>query len=170
MKLCCTVYRISILFACLATIFLQAQEDLGSLASRQTGSDWPSFLGPNTNGKSAETAIIKPWPEAGPAIIWQRETGEGYSAPSISKGRLLLYERKGDLEQLVCLNSETGAELWTFSYPTAYDDIYGYGDGPRTTPVVDGDRVYIHGVEGPLYCLKCERWPNALAGEHQRNV
>ncbi len=143
----------SLVFCALHTTALAKDDGIADLGTRKAGHDWPTFLGPNGDGKSAETGIIKPWPEAGLAIHWQRKVGEGYSAPSISRGRLLLFERKGDREQLVCLNSETGKEIWTFGYATAYDDIYGYGDGPRTTPVIDGNRVYIHGVEGPLYCL-----------------
>ena len=43
--------------------------------------------------------------------------------------------------------------LWKFEYPTDYEDLYGYDNGPRCSPVVDGDRVYIFGAEGMLHCL-----------------
>jgi len=51
------------------------------------------------------------------------------------------------------MNSETGAEIWGFGYPGVYEDISGFDNGPRSTPVIDDDRVYIFGVEGMLHCL-----------------
>src|SRR5262249_41152877 len=50
--------------------------------------------------------------------------------------------------------STTGKFLWKFEYPTAYADAYGYNNGPRCCPLVDGDRVYIHGAEGMIHCLR----------------
>jgi outer membrane protein assembly factor BamB len=74
--------------------------------------------------------------------------------PSISRGRLFLFDRHGNQARLSCLNSETGDFLWNFEYPTDYEDYYGYNNGPRCCPVVDEDRVYIHGAEGVLHCLR----------------
>ena len=52
------------------------------------------------------------------------------------------------------MRAETGETLWQFEYETDYEDMYGYNGGPRCSPVVDGDRVYIFGVEGVLQCLR----------------
>jgi outer membrane protein assembly factor BamB len=52
------------------------------------------------------------------------------------------------------MNSETGEELWQFEYPTDYEDFFGYDNGPRSSPVVDDDRVYLFGQEGMLHCLR----------------
>ena len=136
--------------------FLQAEEpfrQVSDLRTRKTGSDWPTFLGPNGNSKSDETSVISLWPDSGLSIVWQKEIAEGHGAPSISKGRLFLFDRAGDQVRLTCMNSETGAEIWKFGYPGVYEDIYGFGNGPRTTPVIDNNRVYIFGVEGMLHCL-----------------
>jgi outer membrane protein assembly factor BamB len=54
---------------------------------------------------------------------------------------------------LVCLHAETGGQLWEFRYDTTYEDLYRYNGGPRCSPVIDGHRVYIYGVEGLLHCL-----------------
>jgi outer membrane protein assembly factor BamB len=124
------------------------------LRTRTAGEDWPGFLGPTADGKSTEKGIIAPWPEEGLRIVWQRRLSEGYAMPSISRGRLFMFDRAGDNARLTCLNSETGEELWSFEYPTAFTDNYGYNGGPRCCPVVDGDRVYIFGPEGMLHCLK----------------
>lgn len=125
------------------------------LSTRKRGHDWPAFLGPSGDSKSSETGIT-PWPEGGPPVVWTRKMGESYAMPAISRGRLVLCERIGDEVHVVALHSETGRKLWEFRYPTHYQDLYGYDNGPRCQPVIDGNRVYIYGVEGMLYCLRLE--------------
>ena len=61
--------------------------------------------------------------------------------------------RHDDQARLTCRDAATGEFLWKFEYPTDYEDLYGYNNGPRCCPVVDGDRVYILGAEGMLHCL-----------------
>jgi hypothetical protein len=136
-------------------VFLQAafSRDLSDLRARKTGSDWPGFLGPDGTGVSPEKGIVTSWPRQGLRLVWHRPTGEGYAMPSISKGRLFLFDRHGPLTRLSCLHSETGAFLWKFEYRTQYQDSYGYNGGPRCSPVIDDDRVYLHGVEGMLHCV-----------------
>jgi outer membrane protein assembly factor BamB len=126
------------------------------LRTRRSGSDWPRFLGPTGDSISTEKGILAPWPKEGPRLVWQRRLGEGYGMPVVGRGRLFVFDRAGDRARLRCCNSETGAELWTFDYPTDYRDLYNYNGGPRCSPVLDGDRVYIYGVEGMLYCLRVE--------------
>lgn len=126
------------------------------LRTRRTGSDWPAFLGPQNNSVSPEKGILTPWPKEGPRLVWQRRLGTGYGMPAIGRGRLFVFDRIGDRARLRCWKSETAEELWSFEYPTDYRDLYGYSGGPRCSPVLDGDRVYLYGVEGMLYCLRVE--------------
>ncbi len=123
------------------------------LRLRKTGSDWPAFLGPTGDGKSSEQLLPERWLSGSLPVAWQHETGEGYGAPSVARGRLFLFDRVEDRARLSCLNSETGEVLWRFEYRTGYEDLYGFSNGPRAAPVVDSDRVYILGVEGVLSCL-----------------
>lgn len=123
------------------------------IATITRGSDWPGFLGPHGDGTSSETGLTAPWPIGGLPVVWQIGTGSGYAMPAISHGRLYLFDRYANTARLFCLNSETGDKLWGFEYPTEYHDDYGYDNGPRCSPVVDGERVYIHGAEGMLHCL-----------------
>jgi outer membrane protein assembly factor BamB len=74
--------------------------------------------------------------------------------PSVSQGRLFQFDRHGNQARLSCLRSETGEFLWKFEYRTDYKDYYGFNNGPRCCPVVDGDRVYIYGAEGMLHCIR----------------
>jgi outer membrane protein assembly factor BamB len=114
--------------------------------------DWPSFLGPNRDGKSAETGPLA-WP---PAKLWERELGDSFGGASVAKGRLYHFDRFGDAVRLTCLDAATGAERWRFEAPTAYVDGYGDNHGPRCCPVVDGDRVYAYGADGLLFCVSVE--------------
>lgn len=134
----------------LALLLLPSQEAQG----QRPGSDWPKFLGPAGDSTSPEKGIVSPWPKDGLRIVWQTPIGEGYSAPVISAGKLFLFEREGGNARVRCLDAVTGKAVWTFDYPTAYRDRYGYNGGPRCCPVVDDDRVYVLGVEGMLHCLK----------------
>ncbi|NBY02722.1 MAG: hypothetical protein EBQ87_12185, partial [Planctomycetes bacterium] len=124
-------------------------EDLGT---RKFGHDWESFLGKNTNSFSPEKGIT-PWPAAGPKILWGARMADGYSMPAISRGRAFLFDQAKGTARLRCCNSENGKELWAFTYDSDYQDLYGYSNGPRCYPVVDGARVYILGPEGLLHCI-----------------
>jgi len=120
------------------------------LRTRKSGHDWPGFLGPQRNARSSERGILTQWPAAGPPLRWSRPVGEGYSAPTVSRGRLFTFDRHGDSARLTCLHSETGKEFWRAEYPTHYEDLYQFSNGPRAAPLVDGERVYVFGVEGML--------------------
>ena len=138
----------------------------GLLVSLQAG-DWPRFLGPHATSVSDEKGIITPWPKQGLRLVWHQKLGTGYGAPTIQNGKLYvfdrvvekvaldgkLYLRETKQARLSCLDARTGKSLGDFTYPTAYRDSYGYNNGPRCCPVLDGERVYIYGAEGMLHCL-----------------
>lgn len=129
---------------------------VGLYALQIRAEDWPTILGPRLNGTSSETGIIKPWPKNGLRKLWECELGIGYAPPVVAGGRLYHFDRFGDMARLTCRNAKTGQEIWKFEYPTDYEDRYGYEPGPRACPMVDQDRVYLHGVEGMLYCLRTD--------------
>ncbi|MEO8026140.1 MAG: PQQ-binding-like beta-propeller repeat protein, partial [Bryobacteraceae bacterium] len=79
--------------------------------------------------------------------------GTGYASPAIAGDRLAFLHRTGDEEIVECMDAETGASRWRFRYPTAFEDRYGYNNGPRSSPVIDGGRVYTIGAEGRMHCL-----------------
>jgi outer membrane protein assembly factor BamB len=123
------------------------------LASGAVVHEWKSFLGPSHNGTSSETKLLHEWPRGGPPMVWEMKKGTGYSSPAISKDRLVYIHRVGDKERIDCVHPETGEKYWEFSYPTQFEDRYGYNNGPRASPVIDGDLVYTYGAEGKLHCL-----------------
>jgi outer membrane protein assembly factor BamB len=134
-------------------------------------SDWPQFLGPTRNAISTETGLLQTWPEKGPPLLWEREVGQAYSGPVVAGGRLILFHRIGDNEVVECLDAANGKERWKFDYPTRYEDDLGKGNGPRSTPLVAGNRVYTLGAEGRLHCLELESgkkvWERSLMDEYR---
>lgn len=155
MRVLCFVWLLAL--GCTSSTIPQAiaveDEDKPDIRTRKSGSDWPCFLGPTRNGSSPETGILKKWPKEGLKVLWEAQMGLGFAPPVIDKGRLFHFDRFGDAARLTCRNAETGKLLWKFEYQTNYEDLYGYSPGPRACPLVDGERVYIHGVEGMLRCL-----------------
>jgi outer membrane protein assembly factor BamB len=130
----------------------------GYLLLTQTGSagDWPQFLGPTRNGVYSGPALAATWPKDGPRVVWQKPVGNGFSAPVIAKGRLILFHRLENKEVVESLDPATGNGQWRFDYPTAYQDDFGFDPGPRATPCVADGKVYTFGAEGMLHCLDLE--------------
>lgn len=115
--------------------------------------DWPWQLGPTHNNRSTETKLLTELPPRGPAKVWEVSRGSGYAAPAVAKGRVVHFHRVGDEEVVECLESETGRRFWRVAYPVEYTDRYGYSNGPRCSPIIDGECVYTYGVTGTLQCL-----------------
>jgi outer membrane protein assembly factor BamB len=121
-----------------------------ALAAR--AQDWPQFLGPTRNGVADAKALADAWPAAGPAVLWQKNIGAGWSGPVISNGKLILFHRVDDKETVECFDAATGKPIWSGDYATSYRDDFGFDEGPRSTPAIDGNRVYTFGAEGVLSC------------------
>jgi outer membrane protein assembly factor BamB len=123
------------------------------LAGTGQGGEWPQFLGPTRDGVYAGHDLADAWPPQGPRIVWQKEVGQGFSGPVVASGKVILFHRLADKEVVECLDAESGRADWTFSYPTAYHDDFGFDEGPRATPAAAEGRVYTYGAEGVLHCL-----------------
>ncbi len=135
---------------------------------QRTGEDWPAFLGPRHNGTSLENNLRKSLP---PPLLWQHPKGTGYASPAVAEGRLVLFHRQGGNEIVECLDPESGKSIWRHQYTTEFEDRYGYNNGPRSSPVVDGGLVYIIGAEAKLRCLRLSDggvvWAHDLRAEYK---
>ncbi|HEX8502642.1 MAG TPA: PQQ-binding-like beta-propeller repeat protein [Pyrinomonadaceae bacterium] len=121
-------------------------------AAAQGTADWPQWRGPNRDGISKETGLLKQWPESGPPLAWKASgAGRGYSSLAASKGRLYTMGLRGEREFVIAFDFKTGKEVWATPHGTAFRN--DRGDGPRGTPTVDGDRVYALGGSGDLSAL-----------------
>ena len=105
-----------------------------------TAADWQEFLGPNRDGTSPEIGLVDRFPDGGLRIIWQKDTGTGYGAPSVRDGVLVLHHRVGGEEIVEALDAATGEAKWQHKYPSSYQDPFGYNNGPRCSPLLTADR------------------------------
>ncbi len=126
-----------------------------ALATTIRADDWPQFLGPHRDGVSAESGV-KPWGQGGPKVSWSRDVGPGFAGPVVAAQRLILFHRVGDQEIVECLRADNGKSLWQFGYPTAFEDDFRKGDGPRATPTIAGGTVVTFGADGWLHALDLE--------------
>jgi outer membrane protein assembly factor BamB len=135
---------------------------------------WPTFRGPQRNGNSPDTGLLTSWPEGGPKLIWQTEgAGRGYSSVAIAGGRIYTL---GDApstaddkdEYLSCFDQASGKQLWIAKTGPAWTEGKPTWQSSRSTPTVDGNRVYVVTPFGVLICFQIdgkELWRKDLAKE-----
>src|SRR5687767_248979 len=126
---------------------------VASMALAQSTANWPQWRGPNRDGISKETGLLKQWPAEGPPLVW-KTTGAGrrYSSFSMSNGRMYTMGLRGDREFIVAFDVATGKEAWATPHGSAFRN--DRGDGPRGTPTIDGDRIYALGGSGDLTAIE----------------
>ncbi len=130
--------------------------------------DWPQWRGPNRDGISEEMGFLKEWPDSGPQVLWRVSLGEGFSGISAVGGHVYTMFSEGDDEFVVCLNAANGEEIWRFRSDINYIESMG-GNGPRATPMIDGELLFTVTAQGKLYALNTENgekvWSHDLQGE-----
>ncbi len=120
--------------------------------------DWPEWRGKGRLGVWNESGIMERFPQNGLKVAWRTPIRAGFSGAAVAAGRVFVTDfqkgtRSDGIERLLCLDEKTGTVLWTREWNADYRGI-SYGYGPRATPTVDGDRVYVVGASGMLLCLK----------------
>ena len=125
---------------------------LSTSASNQSTGDWPQWRGPNRDGRSTETGLLTQWPANGPPLAWKAGgAGTGYSSISTAAGRLYTVGARGGTEYIHAFEVATGRKLWEAANGSEYNN--DRGNGPRSTPTIDGSRLYVLGASGDLTCL-----------------
>lgn len=122
------------------------------LAVSTQAADWPTFRGADRSDISTETGLLKQWPSAGPKQVWMnKDAGLGYSGYSIVGGTLYTMGARDAAEYVIAIDAATGKEKWSAEIGALLTN--GWGDGPRATPTVDGEKVYALSGKGNLVCL-----------------
>ncbi len=117
--------------------------------------DWATWLGPNRDGKSTETGLLTSWPEGGPESVWKvTGLGEGYSSMAVVGDRIYTMGQEGGRQFVLAFGAANGEEVWRTPAGTAYSNEQG--GGPRSMPIVDGDRLFALASDGSLVCLEKE--------------
>jgi outer membrane protein assembly factor BamB len=152
-----------------------------ALALVAVAADWPQYRGPIRNDVSAETGLLKKWPDGGPPLLWTyANAGVGYSGPSIVGKRVYILGGRDDTEHLIALDlgavkDKTVAEAWTVRIgPLFQFKGNNWSAGPSATATVDGELVYALGGNGDLLCAETatgkERWRKNLPAELEAQV
>jgi outer membrane protein assembly factor BamB len=153
-----------------------------ALAATATAADWPSYRGPNSNGISEESGLATKWSAGGPKVVWKTATPNGFSSFTIANGKaytIVTRDVQGaPQETVVALDANTGKELWNYPIGIAkYDGggnagtkDNGGGDGARSTPAIDGGKVYAISADLAVVCLDAAKgtrlWARNLMKEH----
>jgi len=119
--------------------------------------DWPEWRGKGRIGIWNESGILDEFSEKGLTVLWRTPIHAGFAGPAVAAGRVFVtdFEATAGLkgtERALCLDEKSGKILWTRAWEVNYGKI-SYPVGPRATPTVDVDRVYIVGATGTLICL-----------------
>lgn len=107
------------------------------------------WRGPNRNGIYSETGLLKKWPEKGPEMLWSYEgLGAGHGSAGIGRDKIFILgmpEKTGFLYAF----DFSGKLLWKRNYGLEWFENY---TGPRSTPVIIGNRVYFESGQGIVLC------------------
>ena len=131
---------------------------LMAVACSSMAADWPQWQGPNRDGKSADTGLLKQWPQEGPPLAWKTDKlGGGDSGPAIAAGRIFVMSNRGAEEVVWALSEKDGSEIWVMPLGPAFQQQPSQGkEGPSCTPTVDGERLYVEGMGGNVACLQVQ--------------
>jgi outer membrane protein assembly factor BamB len=114
--------------------------------------DWPQWHGPNRDNLSRETGLLKQWPSGGPKLLWtSRGLGSGYGSLAIKGNRIYVQGTKDGQSTVFALDRATGKPVWHAPLGRALDQ--DRGGGPRGTPTVDGEMLYVLTENGDLGCV-----------------
>ena len=116
---------------------------------------WTQWGGPHRNFQTEASGLKETWPPAGPPVIWKRPLGEGYSSPVVENGMLYTMYGKPREEVVVAMSAGDGKTVWEQSAPMTFQsDAPEQGNGPYSTPLIVGERLFTTGVAGRLQCLE----------------
>jgi outer membrane protein assembly factor BamB len=114
--------------------------------------DWPQWRGPDRTEIAKETGLLKSWPASGPKLLWTFDKlGSGYSGPAVVGDVLYILGAVDGTEYAFAIDTNSGQQKWRTELAPEFKN--GYGNGPRCTPTVDGEYLYVILGGGDLICL-----------------
>ncbi|MBI3049618.1 MAG: PQQ-like beta-propeller repeat protein [Acidobacteria bacterium] len=126
----------------------------GAALQAQT-TDWLQWRGPSRSGVSPETGLLREWPASGPPRVWSAANlGAGFGSVAVSGDRVFAQGMQKTQSVVTALNRADGKVVWMRPVGRAVDNYMG--PGPRGTPTVDGNRLYVLTENGDLACLRVQ--------------
>lgn len=123
-------------------------------ASAVTGADWPGFRGPNRDGLSTETGLLKTWPKDGPKKLWTATNlGLGWGTPSVADGVIYGVGTRDKKDGVWAIKEADGKEIWFTPFSDPASGLLKQTNGPASTPTVHNGKVYTVSANGTLSCL-----------------
>ncbi|MCW5559269.1 MAG: PQQ-like beta-propeller repeat protein [Verrucomicrobiae bacterium] len=120
-----------------------------AVSNPAAGADWPQWRGPQRDGHTAEPA--PPGLDTASEPLWKKPVGHGYASPVVAGNTVVILDAVGDQETAHAVNAADGKILWSATVGPVFSDEFE--PGPRSTPLVDGDRVYVQSAYGEFRCL-----------------
>lgn len=154
------------LFVCfLGTVF----------AADPPATHWPQWRGPNRDDNSTSQGLLKGWPKEGPKLLWEAKgAGRGYASVVIANGRVVTMgdapsTAADNAEYVQCFDEATGKSIWSAKVGDPWKNGQESWQSSRSTPTIDGDRVYALSAFGKLVCFDFgsgkEIWRKDLAAD-----
>lgn len=142
--------------------------------------DWPQWRGTERLGVWTETGILREFPDEGIVVKWRVPVNGGHAGPAVASGRTFVpdfieTEPGHGIERILALDEDTGEVLWSYEWATSYRMLMqSYATGPRATPTVDDDRVYLTGAAGRISCLNAATgtviWEKDTVAEYKARI
>jgi outer membrane protein assembly factor BamB len=162
-------------FACLIAVLFVAGHSPAVESVLDKG--WPTFRGAARTANAPDTGLLESWTDEGPKLVWKTAgAGTGYSSLAIAGGKVFTIGDKPSTaededEYLVCFSQADGKPLWKTKTGAAWTQGPPDWHGARSTPTVDGDRVYVITPQGLLFCCQMsdgkELWRKDLAKDFE---
>ncbi len=114
--------------------------------------DWPQWRGPLRDGHAAMGAPVPETLAVEPKVVWRLNIGGGFSSPVVAGGRLVYLDAQNRKEVAHLVDAQTGRETWSVPFADVFEDEWG--PGPRSTPIMDGERIYVQSCNGEFRCLR----------------
>ncbi|MDB6124789.1 MAG: hypothetical protein JWQ71_3782 [Pedosphaera sp.] len=133
-----------------ARYFLSLVSILLSLTSSLAG-DWPQWRGPDRTGKIPSNNPVPNSLASEPNVVWRLDIGGGFSSPVVANNKLVYLDAHEQKEVAHLVDAKTGKELWSVPFADLFQDEWG--PGPRSTPIIDDDHIYVQSCNGEFRCL-----------------
>ncbi|MGB2929106.1 MAG: PQQ-binding-like beta-propeller repeat protein [Desulfobacterales bacterium] len=160
---------VCVVFCSLIILFLSSTSH-SKIMNEDGKTEWAQYRGPNRDGVAISNISIKAWPKGSqPYQVWKKFIGEGFSGIAIAGEQLITAFAEDNSEFLGGFEKTTGREVWRTALGKMF--VEEMGNGPRSTPTIDGDFAYILDSYGGLYCINIKSgkqiWKVSLTDEFE---